>query len=406
MPYAAGMTDLPTDVGTEEVDSWFVEEDEASEELEAQGSAAPTDPAEKYAVSQLRVVRETKDYQLDYLQHALQPGRELIDISPAYQRRLRWPNKKKSLLIESFLLNIPVPPIFLFERDYNEYEVIDGRQRLDSISSFLNNDYALTGLEYWKELNRKRFLDLPQVLQKGLLRRSLPAVVLLAETKDTPGGELDVRRVLFDRLNTGGIRLNPQELRNALYPGRLNAMLIKLARSDQFTETWNIPAYRAGEESEPSDSLLKNPLFSSLADAELVLRFFALRDATLNGRTGSLRLILDRYMAENAQPDEATVTNMVNTFNNCLARLRSVFGSNTFRLPTNGRLSRPLYDALMIALSCDTSVDLEGNADAVRLALEAALGEPESYDVLVGRGNTIGAVLDRVALASDILKAQ
>lgn len=406
LSYSHAMTDAISDVANEEVDSWFAEEDEFSDELEEQGSAAPTDPAEKYAVSQLRVVRETKDYQLDYLQHALQPGRELIDISPAYQRRLRWPNKKKSLLIESFLLNIPVPPIFLFERDYNEYEVIDGRQRLDAISSFLNNDFSLTGLEYWKELNRKRFLDLPQVLQKGLLRRSLPAVVLLAETRDTPGGELDVRRVLFDRLNTGGIRLNPQELRNALYPGQLNALLISLARSDQFTDTWNIPGYQVGEESEPSDALLRNPLFASLADAELVLRFFALRDAALNGRSGSLRLILDRYMAENANPDEATIRDMGNVYNRCLARLRSVFGASTFRLPSTERLSRPLYDALMVALSSDESVDVEGNAVAVRSALESALADPESYDVLVGRGNTIGAVLDRVALASDILEAQ
>jgi len=400
------MTDAKSDVETEEVEAWFVEEDDGSEDPDDRAAAGPTDPAEKYAVSQLRVVRETKDYQLDYLQHALQPGRELIDISPAYQRRLRWPNKKKSLLIESFLLNIPVPPIFLFERDYNEYEVIDGRQRLDAISSFLNNDFSLTGLEYWKELNRKRFLDLPQVLQKGLLRRSLPAVVLLAETNDTSGGDLDVRRVLFDRLNTGGIRLNPQELRNALYPGRLNALLIELARSDLFTETWGIPPYQPGEESEPSDLLLRNPLFASLADAELVLRFFALRDATLKDRSGSLRRILDRFMADNAQPDDATVGEMADTFSSSLYRLRAVFGADTFRLPSTDRLSRPLYDALMVALSCDPSVDIEGNAQAVQRALAESLAKSESYDVLVGRGNTIGAVRERVALANDILRAQ
>ena len=406
LSYADPMSNVDAVVGSEEVESWFVEEDEASDELEEQGAVAPADPAEKYALSQLRVVRETKDYQLDYLQHALQPGRELIDISPAYQRRLRWPNKKKSLLIESFLLNIPVPPIFLFERDYNEYEVIDGRQRLDAISSFLSNDFALTGLEYWKELNRRRFLDLPQVLQRGLLRRSLPAVVLLAETNDTPGGELDVRRVLFDRLNTGGIRLNPQELRNALYPGKLNALLIELARSDLFTETWNIPPYQPGEETEPSENLLRNPLFASLADAELVLRFFALRDATINDRKGSLRLILDRYMAANAQPDEATVRQLAEVFRSCLARLRDVFGANAFRLPSTDRLSRPLYDALMVALSRDESLEIEHNAPAIRSALATALEDPGRYDVLVGRGNTMGAVLDRVELATGVLKAR
>ncbi len=286
----------PAPVLASEVEDWFDEESDEEEEPSANFSA---DPAVKYAESQLRVVREAKDYQLDYLQHALQPGREIIDISPAYQRRLRWNNKKKSLLIESFLLNIPVPPIFLFERDYNEYEVIDGRQRLDAVSSFLSNDYALTGLEYWSELNKKRFNDMPKVLQRGLLRRSLAAVVLLAETKSTGENTIDVRRVLFDRLNTGGIRLNPQELRNALYPGTLNKLLIGLARSAPFTTAWKIPPYTPGEEKDPPEQLSNNALFASLADAELVLRFFALRDAFSTGK-GSLRQILDRYMAKHA----------------------------------------------------------------------------------------------------------
>jgi hypothetical protein len=173
-----------------EVEEWFDEEDDGAEPSSPISGPA-LDPVEKYAKSQLRVVRETKDYQLDYLRHAFEPGRQLIDTAPAYQRRLRWTNKKRSLLIESFLLNIPVPPVFLFERDYNAYEVIDGRQRLETIRAFLGNHFALSGLEYWPELNRKRFGELPSVLQKGLLRRSLSAVVLLAETR---GVGTDVRR--------------------------------------------------------------------------------------------------------------------------------------------------------------------------------------------------------------------
>ncbi|WP_309063302.1 DUF262 domain-containing protein [Streptomyces sp.] len=397
-------SDAPA-VDEDEVNTWF--EDESDEEFQEPSASAaapsPTDPAEKYAKSQLRVVRETKDYALDYLRHALQPGRELIDISPAYQRRLRWTNKKKSLLIESFLLNIPVPPIFLFERDYNAYEVIDGRQRLDAVSTFLANEYALSGLEYWPELNRKRFTDLPQILQRGLLRRSLPAVVLLAETHSSGEEEIDVRRVLFDRLNTGGIQLNPQELRNALYPGALNALLIRLARSAPFTQAWGIPPYTPGEEAEPSEHLLGNPIYASLADAELVLRFFALRDALESDKRGSLRRILDRYMAANASIDPASADRMESEYIDLLGRLVDLFNGDPFRLPTTGRPSRPLYDALMIALSRNRSMELDEHA--VREALRSALAEPAVYDVLVGRGNTIGAIKDRVDSAESILRS-
>jgi len=400
------MSTSHTDIELEDVEQWFEQEEETPEVVQP---AVPVDPGQKYADSQLRVVRETKDYQLDYLQHALQPGRELIDISPAYQRRLRWSTKKKSLLIESLLLNIPVPPIFLFERDYNEYEVIDGRQRLDAISSFLSNDYSLTGLEYWPELNRKRFLDLPSVLQRGLLRRSLPAVVLLAETKGTGDDGLDVRRVLFDRLNTGGIKLNPQELRNALYPGEFNSLLIRLARSPLFATAWGIPPYVEGEEAEPSDELLRNALFASLADAELVLRFFALRDAILHDKQGSLRTILDRFMASRSEVSEADLAEMEKQFMDCLGRLISIFGDAAFRLKGTKnkgtkRLSRPLYDAMMIALSRDPGIDIESHGAEIRAALNNALDDPDKYDVLVGRGNTIGAVHERVELAASILR--
>ncbi len=389
-------------VSPDEVDEWFEEESSESPTTE---QIAPQDPAEKYARSQLRVVRETKDYQLDYLRHALLPGRELIDTAPGYQRRLRWTNKKRSLLIESFLLNLPVPPIFLFEHDYNEYEVIDGRQRLETIRAFLGNNFELSGLEYWPELGGKRFDDLPLVLQKGLLRRSLSAVVLLAETRGVDSDDLDVRRVLFDRLNTGGIRLNPQELRNALYPGSLNFLLIRLARSKSFTTTWGIPPFVEGETEKPSEELLKNPLYSSLADAELVLRFFALRDAIVKKRSGSLRRILDRYMEENCKIPLNEEAEMKDMYLSLLSRLVDLFEGEPFRLPKTKRPSRPLYDALMIALSLSPEIDLIKNPESIRDSLAAALNEETTYEILVGRGNTIESIRQRVEIASRILKA-
>ena len=385
----------------DEVETWF--DDEEQGDL-SDAFKDIIDPAEKYAKSQLRVVRETKDYQLDYLRHALRPDKELIDTDPGYQRRLRWSNKKRSLLIESLLLNIPIPSVFLFETEYNQYEVIDGRQRLETINAFLSNNFALIGLEYWPELNRKRFNDLPAVLQRGLLRRSISAVVLLAETKVIDEDGLYVRRVLFDRLNTGGIRLNPQELRNALYPGPLNALLIRLARTDVFTSVWDIPPYRANEDQEPSEALLKNPLFSSLADAELVLRFFALRDAIYHSRSGSLRRILDRFMARNSQMDSATLDDMEREYISLLKRLTVVFDGQPFQLPKTKRASRPLYDAMMIALSAMPSVDVESNSHQIKFKLNQYLSNRESYEILTGRGNTIESIRERVRIAADILE--
>jgi hypothetical protein len=157
---------------------------------------------------------------------------------------------------------------------------------LDAIREFLANNYALIGLEYWQELNGQRFNNLPSVLQRGLLRRSLSAVVLLAETRKAEEDDIDVRTVLFDRLNTGGEKLNPQELRNALHAGPFNSMLIQLARSTPFTTAWNIPPYQPNEDEEISPELENNTLYRTMADTELVLRFFAIRDAIQNNKRG------------------------------------------------------------------------------------------------------------------------
>ncbi|MBK8853902.1 MAG: DUF262 domain-containing protein [Saprospiraceae bacterium] len=82
---------------------------------------------------QLRVIRTNQDYNLDYLNQSID---KTIVLGPHYQRRSRWSTVQKSLLIESFLLNIPIPPIFLFEKDFHSYEVVDGRQRLEAIQDF------------------------------------------------------------------------------------------------------------------------------------------------------------------------------------------------------------------------------------------------------------------------------
>ena len=381
-----------------EVQNWFEDEDDIDD---ASDSSSVETIEQKYAKSQLRVVRESKDYTLDYLQHALKKDKFIINVAPDFQRRQRWSNKKRSQLIESFLMNIPIPSVYLFEKDYNEYEVVDGRQRLDSIREYLSNGFALTGLTYWKELNRKRFNQLPLVIQKGLLRRSLAAVVLLAEALNPEDDDFDVRNVLFERLNTGGEKLNPQELRNALYPGHFNRMLLDIARYDVFVKVWGIPEYTPQEETQVPDKLANNTLYKTMADCELVLRFFAIREAITQDRRGSLRKLLDSCMKRHEKDDETQVKFFESLFKTTIDSLVNIFGKEAFLLPKSTRPSRPLYDALMVALSMKEHDEVLDDKGKIKIKLAEQI--KANYDVLVGRGNTIEAVKERISVAKYIL---
>lgn len=84
-------------------------------------------------------------------------------------------------------MNVPIPPVFLYEWDLSRYEVMDGQQRLNSIVDFYGNRFALKGLEKWQELNGSRYGDLPETLQRGLDRRRISVTVLLLSGRGRPG---------------------------------------------------------------------------------------------------------------------------------------------------------------------------------------------------------------------------
>lgn len=379
-----------------QVEMWFAEE---SSENDEKVFGDFSNLGEKYSLAQLSVVRSNLDISL-YMLRENAKSQWWLNLSPYYQRRHRWDDRKRSRLIESILMNIPIPPLFLYEEDYNSYEVMDGRQRLDTIISFLNDDFSLDDMEFWPEINGFSFSELPQLIQSGLLRRTLSAVVLLTETSRFVSEESDIRLVLFRRLNTGGAILNPQELRNALYPSPFNGMLKDAARSDVFTKVWGIPKKRPNEDDAPSGTLLKNPLYKTMADAELVLRFFAIRETIAEGRKGGLKSLLDQTMRRHQKTPPSRVDDLKKDFIYTISNLEEIFGEKTFRLP-NGRLSRPLYDALMVGMS---EVGAAARSpQAIRQSVDEALGTAELYEVLVGRGNTVDAIKQRVTLAKKLL---
>lgn len=358
----------------------------------------------KYEKGQLRIVRTSMDFQLTHLNQMLK-DEMYLNINPSYQRRTRWDKKKKSLLIESLLMNIPIPPVFLFEKDYNSYEVMDGLQRLSTIQDFLNDDLKLSSLEYWTELNGKRFSELPNILQRGLLRRTISAIVLLAESSRQADDD-DIRMVLFKRLNTGGIQLNPQELRNALYPGNFNDMLIRVSESDLFRDVWGIPKYDESENTNPSKELMENSLYKTMGDCEIVLRFFAIRDAITNDKKNSLKRMLELCAINHKNDSKEIVYIMEQIYMDTLKELRNIFGEELFNLAKVNKLSTSLCDALMVSYSLvgDKSLILDNNL--IKDNLNKALNDDEGYEILTGKRGTSQSIIDRVNLAAQILTGE
>lgn len=367
-----------------------------------------------YQTGRLRVVQEKNDI---FLTHVLSfigaGGRERVwsNLRPEYQRRLRWDNKKKSQLIESFIMNVPVPPIFLYEKNLGDFEVMDGQQRLNAIASFYDGDFALQGLKVWQPLNGKRYSQLPPLIRRGLDRAKVSAITLTSDNTSDSSDSIDLRAQVFDRLNTGGERLNAQELRNALYAGPFNDLTIDLSRIPEFTNAWEIPNYADNllADGTVSDALEKNNLFKRMTDVEIVVRFFAFREKA--NISGSVRGMLDDVTKANRYSTEADLNMLRQDFENALDMCVVVFGDQIFRLPAqneNGKskLSRPLYDAEMVAMHMHRhrKGEIVERAEDIKVeVLGLAANGTTTYDLMVGRANTASSIKSRIEAVSDAI---
>jgi phage baseplate assembly protein W len=364
---------------------------------------------EKFSQTAFRISQERSDFLLPQLLDFVRE-RKWINLRPEYQRRLVWDDAKRSLFIESLLLNVPVPAVFLFEWDLSRYEVMDGQQRINSVVDFYSDRFPLKGLKRWEELNGKTYSKLPELLKRGLDRRRITATVLLLEgSKSDDASKKDIRKLVFERLNTGGLQLNPQEIRNCLYGGRFNELLIELARTKLFTDTFEIPAYKShlDKQGEPTAILKENKLYKRMLDCELVLRFFAFRKKS--NLKGSVRAMLDRTMEENQEISEAVVDTLRTEFSERLAAAHSIFGKEVFRyLDENGKtqVSYPFYDAVMVAIDrlWESRSQLVQSRTAIKKRVQALLKVPESFDLIIGKFNTAKTIGGRMDLLEKALR--
>ena len=371
---------------------------------------SPKQIEDLYDSGQNRLAQERNDFLLPQILDFVKQ-KKWINLRPEYQRRLVWDKKKKSLFIESLLMNIPIPPVFLYETDLSRYEVMDGQQRLNAILEFYENDLKLSGLETWSPLNGLTYQQCPPRIKSGLDRRRISANVLLAESASNPAEVNFIRRTVFERLNTGGQQLNAQELRNSLYSGTFNELLIELAGNRLFNEIWGIPPYDDHydkDEAFISSELAENKLFKRMADCEIILRFFAFRRPS--AIKGSVKKILDDCMDEHREADKLLINNLRIVFHESLNLAHEIFGARTFQVkdPKGGgwKHSQPLYDAVMVAsehaLPARTKV-ISNKAKLVK-DLNTTLADPDSYEIVVGKPNTAKAIKERLSIVGSLFQ--
>ena len=179
-------------------------------------------------------------------------------LQPDFQRQFVWDRKKASRLVESVLLSVPLPIVYLSEEPDGKEYVIDGQQRLTSLFSFIdgkfpsNEEFRLSGLNPYRELNKLSFKEIPEQLQDKISHYSIRTVTLLKQSSS------DLKFEIFERLNTGSEPLNDQELRNCVYRGPYNRLLKEMAADQDFRDLLALKG---------ADKRMK--------DAELVLRFSA-----------------------------------------------------------------------------------------------------------------------------------
>lgn len=320
----------------------------------------------RYVKGDIRIVTEQARYPLAGILQMLQETktdetgattpRYMLD--PEYQRRHRWSDERKSRLIESFLLNVPVPPVFLYERDLARFEVMDGRQRLTALSDFYADKLTLVGLEYWPDLDGRRYSTLPSKVRDGIDRRYISSIILLQETAENEAQAATLKKLVFERLNSGGVKLAGQETRNAIYSGPLNTLCLQLSENEKFRRMWGIPLETilvnsqnddSSDETSDDSTALGVRMFQKMEDVELVLRFFAYRQIReFKAGLNKISEFLDLFMIKGNRFPSTVLTSYRAMFESTVAFLWDVLGAEAFTALDSGkRPTKIIYDPLM-----------------------------------------------------------
>ncbi len=234
-----------------------------------------------------------------------------IDLDTEFQRkRSLWTETVKSQLIESLMIQLPIPPMYFDARDTNKWKIIDGLQRLCTLNEFLlERKWRLTNLEYLADYNNCSMDDLPRIYQRRIEEGQLAFYLILPETPE------EVKYSLFKRINTPGLKLEPQEIRHALFQGKATKLLKELAETELFR--------KATGNDVPS---------SRMQDREMVLRYLALHYLGPNEyKKYSIDEYLNKAMAFLNEQDDDFIEQCKTLYVESLECVYCIFGRYAFR---------------------------------------------------------------------------
>jgi hypothetical protein len=364
------------------------------------GSPSFTEIERKYESGEHRILTEINREKLPSFVSSLK-NPSYMELQPFYQRRLRWDDVKQSKLIESFLINIPVPPIILYEVSYNAYEVMDGQQRISAIRNFYENNLTLKGLDIWPELNGLKYEELPRKIRAGIDRRSISSIVIITESATDDEQALFLKQTTFERLNTGGVKLSNQEVRNCLYQGKFNRLLLDLSANEIFKQAWGIV------DTDP-EKLSEDILYKKMEDVELVLRFFALRH--FKEFKKGMKDFLDLYMIKSLKFDSDEIELLKHLFLDTLNLGFEIYGKHLFK-PFDAKKNiwkdrsyKDYYDAVMVGLSrhLENAHLLSERKTLVIEATQTLFNSPQS-GLFTGQGKTKADIQKRITLFDEML---
>jgi len=359
------------------------------------------DTYQRYDFTETPIVTEINREKLPRFVESLKLS-NYIEMRSFYQRRGRWTATMKSRLIESFIINIPVPSIILYKQDFKPYEVLDGEQRISAIQEFYENKLKLTELEILPELNGHTYNRLPQKIRANIDRRSISSIAILAELTSNPEADKFLKQKTFERLNTGILKLSQQEMRNILYGGKFNELLLKLARNPIFAAAWGIPT------DDNSRDLEKNSIYKKMEDAELVLRFFALRN--IEHYQMEMPEFLDLYMMKSLNFSRHDIDFLEDTFLETISLAYQVYGHHLFKpfdpqsQTWSEQSNRFYYDATMLSFNKHLldAYQLMSGRDRVIEATKNLFNQPEAR-FLTGGGTSKAEIQKRIGIFDEML---